>query len=511
MIQRAAIYLRSSKDRSDVSIDAQRRQLQHLASERKYHIAAEFSDVVESGKDDQRAGFQSLVAAVRNRKRGWDTLLILDTSRLARRRHIALIFEEVECRRHGVKIIYKSLPDADPITEMLLKSILQAMDEWHSLTSKSKGMAGMAENVRQGWRAGGRAPLGYRLEHIETGAVRDGAPVVKSRLAPSDDAPRVAAYLKAKSAGAPRRQSLTAQGLTISDSTAVGIEWNALTYAGHTVWNMRHEVAQGGYAGGAKRRPRAEWVVQRDTHPALITDDEAERLLHALETSSKKASRRTRADYLLSGILRSPNGAAWHGDGEGFYRLGKGKRVKAAAIESAVIANIADNLRGDEFVKAFTLAAKAQAAARKRDTTLPKLQRELADIERQIARLTDLLGRTTSPDPLLRQIETHEQRCATLRAEIDERAKIEEEANKVRSLTEAHVARLMKMLACEIETLDRERLKDAVRGLVETVELDVGASTFQLCYRLNAGDRVASPRLGQSIPGVMRWLRQRLA
>ena len=60
-------------------------------------------------------------------------------------RHNALIFEEVECRKHGVKVVYKSLPDSDPITEMLLKSILQAMDEWHSLTSKAKGLAGMAE------------------------------------------------------------------------------------------------------------------------------------------------------------------------------------------------------------------------------------------------------------------------------------------------------------------------------------------------------------------------------
>lgn len=194
MVTKAALYLRSSKDRSDVSIDAQRRQLQELAAERGYLLTAEFTDVVESGKDEQRPGFQALVAAVRNKRRGWDALLILDTSRLARRRHISLIFEEVECRKFGVKVIYKSLPDTDPVTEMLLKSILQAMDEWHSLTSKAKGLAGMTENVRQGWRAGGRAPLGYRLEHIETGALREGAPVVKSRLALSDEADKVRKY-----------------------------------------------------------------------------------------------------------------------------------------------------------------------------------------------------------------------------------------------------------------------------------------------------------------------------
>lgn len=510
MPTRAALYLRSSKDRSDVSIDAQRRQLQQLALERGYHLAAEFSDVVESGKDDQRPGFQQLVAAVRNRKRGWDTLLILDTSRLARRRHIALIFEEVECRKHGVRIIYKSLPEADPITEMLLKSILQAMDEWHSLTSRQKGLAGMAENVRQGWRAGGRAPMGYRLEHIETGAIRDGAPVVKSRLAPADDAPRVAAYLKAKAAGTGRRQALAEAGLTISDTTAIGLEWNALTYAGHTVWNQRYEITAGGYTGGVKRRPRSEWIVQRDTHPRLITDDEAEALIRALETSSKANSRRSRADYLLSGILKAPDGTPWHGDGEGYYRLGKGKRVKASVVEAAVLAQLAENLRAGNFVAAFTAAAKAQAEARKKDTELPKLKKELADIERQIGKLTGLLGQTSTPEPLLRQIETHELRRVALEEEVARRAQIEAEASKVRALTEAQVARVMRDLAEDMESLDRDRLKDFVAGLLEKVELDAAAATFQLTYRLSAGDRVASPRLGQSNPGSFAWVWQRL-
>jgi hypothetical protein len=36
----------------------------------------------------------------------------------------------------------------------------------------------MAENVRQGWRAGGKAPRGYELAHTATGAIRDGVPVM---------------------------------------------------------------------------------------------------------------------------------------------------------------------------------------------------------------------------------------------------------------------------------------------------------------------------------------------
>ena len=60
----------------------------------------------------------------------------------------------------------------------LLKAILQAMDEWHSVTSKQKGLAGMRENVHKGFRTDGRAPLGYRLEKVDTGTVREGQSVM---------------------------------------------------------------------------------------------------------------------------------------------------------------------------------------------------------------------------------------------------------------------------------------------------------------------------------------------
>ncbi|MEN8166852.1 MAG: recombinase family protein [Pseudomonadota bacterium] len=53
----AAIYLRSSKDRKDVSIDAQRRELQNLATDQGIIVVKEYPDVVESAKDENRPGF----------------------------------------------------------------------------------------------------------------------------------------------------------------------------------------------------------------------------------------------------------------------------------------------------------------------------------------------------------------------------------------------------------------------------------------------------------------------
>ena len=62
----------------------------------------------------------------------------------------------------------------------------------------------MAENVKQGFRAGGRAPRGYQLKHVDTGTVRDGLPVMKTTLERSEEAARVARYLKGRALGRSR-------------------------------------------------------------------------------------------------------------------------------------------------------------------------------------------------------------------------------------------------------------------------------------------------------------------
>lgn len=162
-IRKCAIYLRSSKDRTDVSIDAQRRELQELALSRKLTVTEEFTDAVESGKDANRPGFQSLIRQINNKSRQWDVVMMVDTSRLARNQYIAHSFMH-ECGKRGIEVVFAKTPELDGVTGIILPAVLHAMDQVHSFMSKEKGLAGMAENVRQGFRAGGRAPYGYKLE-----------------------------------------------------------------------------------------------------------------------------------------------------------------------------------------------------------------------------------------------------------------------------------------------------------------------------------------------------------
>jgi site-specific DNA recombinase len=472
---RAALYLRSSKDRHDVSIDAQRRELEALARTRQHRVVAEFVDAVESGKDEDRPAFRELIDAIRNTRRGWDTLLVLDTSRVARRRHLALMFER-ECDRYQVRLLYKSLPETDPITEMLLKSILQAMDEWHSLTSRQKGLAGMRENVRQGFRAGGRAPLGYRLEHAETGKVRDGQPVRKSKLVPSDEAPLVAAFLRARAAGVPWSQAVGA--LQISKSTVAGMEWNAMTYAGHTVWNVHAEAGS-----GRKRRPRSEWIVQRCTHDALIGDEEAEAILSRLEAWSAKNHRERAAGYLLAGILTTPAGTAFHGD-RGAYRV-KGRQIKADVVDQAVAAHVLRDIQTPAFVRAVTAAAHAVAPPE----GVEALRAAVSSAEARVAKLMGLLERTSAHDPILRQMEMVE---AERKRSLIALANLEQEAAEratLSKITEHEVRRLLVERAAELECADQGEMRQVFLSLLSRVELE--GDDLAIHYRIGRPSKKA--------------------
>ncbi|MGL5936168.1 MAG: recombinase family protein [Cetobacterium sp.] len=502
---RAVIYLRSSKDRSDVSIDAQRRALYELAQTRQIAIVGEFADAVESGKDNDRPAFQKLLRALREPERKWDHVLVLDTARIARRRELAIMFEEQECKRAGVIVLYKSLPDSDPITGMLLKSVLQAMDEWHSLTSRAKGLAGMAENVRKGYRAGGRAPRGYRLKSIDTGTIRDGAPVTKTRLVPGDDALQIRAYLQQRARGLKRHRALALAGASLPASTLIEIERNALTYAGHTIWNRTAERVGGRYTQATKWRPRTEWVIQRGTHDALITESEAEAIVAQLEKSKRGGPPKRSRTYLLSGLLSAPGGAAWTGD-DGSYRLGKGARISAESVERAVMqrimADMASEAMSEAIAKHYHQLAKARDTSAKED--VEPIKRKIAELDRKCMKLADAIGQTSAPAALLRSIETFEAQRERLAEALASLESEQQAASVLRLITPAEVRRMMTSLLTNLNDGNPESIKDALPQLVERIELSPATWEAVITYRAAAGvsgEFRASPRIAGKLPG----------
>lgn len=292
---------------------------------------------------------------------------------------------------------------------------------------------------------------------------------------------------------------------TIARSTLVGAEWNALTYAGNTVWNVHREFKPGrGYSGGGKRRPRSEWVIQPRTHEALIAEEEAEAILARLERG-RAAGYHTRATYLLSGILRAPNdGVAWHGNRKGellFYRAGK-TNVKAEHIERAIVDRIAIDLRSSAFVNELTEEFRRERDAAGDAAELKAAQGALAEIDRKIARLMALVPETTAPRPLLEQAEKLEAERAPVLARAAALRRAVELGRQARRIEPRDVAAFLSGLAVQCDGSSRADLKDLVAGLVGRVELDPATLRCRIFYEipLQGGVLVASPRGRAEIP-----------
>lgn len=457
----AVLYLRSSKDRSDVSPAAQKHALAQLAASRSLAVVATFEDAVVSGSTIDRPAFNELARQLRDPHRGWSHILVYDTSRIARGRYFAVVFKH-ELKKRGVKLHYATRPEAiDPISEIVLDAMLEAMDEVHSVMSREKGLAGMAENVRQGFRAGGRAPVGYRLAQIPTGAIREGKPVTKSRLEPGELAVPVRAFLRGRARGVPRVTAVAMSGLKLSTETMIGVEWNALTYAGHTVWN-RHTAS----GSSAKRRPRSEWHIHKNTHEPLISELDAESILARLENGDRavaiREARAAGSRFMLSGILYCTDGRAWSGHGK-HYRLRRGRSrvgriVPAELVDEAVLAKIEEFCAGDRYVTWLHDLARKSGSTSAAAGMLAEIRR----LERERDRAAAASVREEGGEVYRHLVDQRSRQIGTLRQELEAAGREEQIEDGLRGLSVEQIRRL-------VEAQDPAR---TVRTLVDRVMLD---------------------------------------
>lgn len=497
-----ALYLRSSKDRHEVSIPSQRVELLALAAKHGLSPAAEFSDAVERADDWQRPGFAALMREVEHGKPEWRTLLVLDAARLARSDEYLAAYFRYQCQKRGIRIIFQKFPSVNPMQDLMVQTMDQLFSKVHSMISREKGLAGMAENVRQGYRAGGVAPCGYSLEHVRTGGMRDGVAVAKSRLVSNADAPAIAAYLKARAQGLPARQSAREAGLKLSPSSLVDVEWRALTYAGSTVWNQtRGREVGGGYREGTKRRPRTEWHVQPETHEPLITSEEAEQILGRLE---ERKSMRVRGDaYLLSGILQAPGGARWHGD-QGYYRCGR-RRMKAATLERQVLEQLGSELTTEAIVKQATALARAAAAPGKLDAELRTMRRQADDTERMIGRVRNVMTTMDKPEAMAPKLVELTEKKKTLEVQLAAIAGQVAGNRVMRMITEDDVREALGNLTAHLGSLGRGELKSRLRVLLAKIVVNPDDLSARIHYAIPAatGVSVASPRGAVAKPAAI--------
>lgn len=499
----AAIYCRSSKDRAEVGLAAQRAELKTFAESKGLSVAEEFSDMEISGSLDEtsRPGLRKLLGALNDPLRQWKTILALDTSRIARDPMLALYITH-EAEKRGVSIHYAKMPvDSTSAFGETMLSVVRAFDRLHARLSAEKGRGGLVANVEQGFRAGGRAPYGYRLKHEATGGMRGGVAVRKSTLVPdSPAAERVKVFLEARAAGVARHEAAKRARLQQkATASLIGIERNALTYAGYTVWNVRRKVKPT-REDPRKRmdwRPRTEWQIsEAPTHEGLITRAEAERILAAVDVANPKArtpQAKEPEKFILSGLLFTPDDKQWTGDShDSAYRAGmRGQRIKAAFVEGIVLAKIALDLADGDFLKRAVAEARRMAEAIEADPQA--LDVEIKRQEKRLANLLDLAADAAGGKAVLVKIAEMETAIETLRAQRAEWAERKALKEQLLGITQAQLAKLTHFM--NPNYVSRPQMRNLISSVVERIVLDPKTREFEIRYRLPiTGAGVASPR-----------------
>jgi site-specific DNA recombinase len=294
MMKRAVIYARVSKQREEsVSIEAQIEQCTARAAQLGAAVVQVFLDDGISGREARnRVAF--LRAKAYCEAANVDYFITWSTSRFARNL-MELFASEAELKEIGTRLECLNA-DVDDETDagFISKVFNGAMDEMYSRQVARDTLRSQKKTAAEGFFTGGRVPFGYRT-------VADGS---RNRLEPHPiDAPVAAKVFQLC------LQGLGAQAIALHLNAAgllrAGKAWGKNTvsymlksdiYTGVKTFNKTHRRTR-------KVKPRAEWV-QVASHPALVSQDDFERVQAMLEerTPHHEHGGTPRSTFLFVGL-----------------------------------------------------------------------------------------------------------------------------------------------------------------------------------------------------------------
>ncbi len=387
-------YLRRSTDRQEQSIGDQRRVIEAYAVNNGYDILDYYvDDAISGASSEDRASFLRLIQDAKQRDCPFQFVLVYDIKRFGRVDNDEAGYYRYQLRRNGVEVVYVSEGFNGDDTDDLLRPVKQwqARQELKDLSKVT--IRGLLSRADGGWWVGGLPPYGYDLAYYDGSGeylctvrfMEDGSKQVLdrdgniTRTVPNGERLQFTKRDKSRLVlGHPDRVKLVKQIFDwyvlegvgykgIADRlnqagvptpmggrrrTSKEAKWCATTimsilqnpvYTGDMVWNRLsfakfHRISDGKavtarkFPGhGPSRNGQEDWIVHRNSHPAIITRtrfDQAQKRREATAkfgyANSHNVGRGARSPYLLTGLIRCVHcGHKWVG-----YTVNKGRRRK---------------------------------------------------------------------------------------------------------------------------------------------------------------------------------------
>ena len=160
----AVIYARySSHTQNEQSIETQVLCCQEYALRNNLNIIATYEDRAKSGTNNDRDGFQKMLAD--SSKKTFKYVIIYNLSRFSRNNDDGVI-DEKELKKNGVSVISATEningDDNDPVA-CLMKNIMRGINEYYSKNTAKNIRDGLRTNARKGLSIGGFSlPLGFK-------------------------------------------------------------------------------------------------------------------------------------------------------------------------------------------------------------------------------------------------------------------------------------------------------------------------------------------------------------
>lgn len=159
---KAVIYARYSCDNQrEESIEGQLRECKEFAERKGFMLVGTYIDRAMSAKTDNRPEFQKMIRE--SAKGQFDVVIVWKLDRFARNRYDSAHYKAT-LRKNGVKVISATEVISEGAEGIILESVLEGYAEYYSAELSEKVIRGMTENALKCQYNGGFIPVGFKVD-----------------------------------------------------------------------------------------------------------------------------------------------------------------------------------------------------------------------------------------------------------------------------------------------------------------------------------------------------------